>query len=124
VDPEDPQFLDAVFADLIRISRSPTGHALLDRLRAAGRTITICKPVPAPDPPNAWVEPAGSGGELLVVYNPADWPCPAYLDATESDVVLFGRLAAVLFAADGGVNPAALSASYRHDHAVPSTGEE
>ncbi|HEY0419394.1 MAG TPA: hypothetical protein VGC80_07725 [Acetobacteraceae bacterium] len=92
VDPADPGFLDGVFADLIRIARTPSGQATLAAMRASPRTVTIRKPDPAPNPPNAWTEP--DGAEVAIFYHPADWPCAAYPDTPPSDVVLFGRLLA------------------------------
>jgi hypothetical protein len=100
LNPADPKFADAVFADIHKIRASEAGRAVFRRLLEAGASVTIDKPLPPTDPPNAWtrlVDPARGGGDTMIAYDPADWPerpgpeRPA-LAALPSDVVLFGRL--------------------------------
>jgi hypothetical protein len=84
-----------VFADINRIRASAAGRAVFRRLLEAGASVTIDKPLPPTDPPNAWTrlaDPAGKGGDTMIAYDPADWPERPGLAALPSDVVLFGRL--------------------------------
>ena len=95
VNPADPRFADAVLADISRIRATASGQALFRRLLEARCSVTIDKPVPPTNPPNAWARlanPDRRDGNALIAYDPADWPEPAALDAPPSDVVLFGRL--------------------------------
>jgi hypothetical protein len=95
LNPADPRFADAVLADISRIRATAAGQALFRRLLEAGCRVTIDKPLPPTNPPNAWVRLVNSDrrdGNTLIAYDPADWPEPAALDAPPSDVVLFGRL--------------------------------
>lgn len=105
VKPVDPQFTDAVLRDLLTIRRTPAGRALFRRLRHACRVVTIEKPNPPVDPPNAWTQsrdPATRASiEMVVVYDPADWPARAPHSALSSDAVLFGRLLDAAAMAEG-----------------------
>jgi len=73
-------------------------------LRDTGRVVSIEPPAPATDPPNAgtkWRDPPGKiEGELVIAFDPADWP--ARQGAMQSDVVLLGRLADAAAMAEGG----------------------
>ncbi len=106
VKPADPGFVDAVMADLLAIRAAPCGRALFRRLRDTCEIVTIEKPDPPVDPPNAWTrlrDPANrSAREVVIVYDPADWANPALLAALPSDAVLFGRLADAAAMAEGG----------------------
>ncbi|HTZ71874.1 MAG TPA: hypothetical protein VMB71_14550 [Acetobacteraceae bacterium] len=93
VSPADPAFADAVLADVLRIRRTEVGRALFAALRGSRRVVTVRKPTPAPDPPNAWTQPSPANAqEILLAYNPFDWPCPAHPDSPPSDAMLFARL--------------------------------
>jgi hypothetical protein len=95
LNPADPKFADAVLADIYRIRASAAGRALFRRLLDAGSSVTIDKPLPPTDPPNAWtrlVNPERRGGDAVIAYDPADWPERPGAAALPSDVVLFGRL--------------------------------
>jgi len=96
VKPANPAFTDAVLADVLRISKTSAGRALFRRVRDAGRVVTVERPEPPTEPPNAWTLPRDpddrSATEMVIVYDPADWPVPAPLGSLPSDVVLFGRL--------------------------------
>jgi hypothetical protein len=94
VNPADPRFADAVLTDISRIRATTAGRALFRRLLEAGCRVTIDKPLPPTNPPNAWTRLATQDrrDDVLVAYDPADWPEPAALGAPPSDVVLFGRL--------------------------------
>jgi hypothetical protein len=104
LNPADPRFADAVFADIHKIRASATGRAVFRRLLEAGASVTIDKPLPPTDPPNAWtrlVDPARGGGDTMIAYDPADWPERPGLAALPSDVVLFGRLLDAVALASG-----------------------
>lgn len=108
IKPANPVFTDSVLADLRRISETATGRALFRRVRDAGRTVTIEKPDPPTDPPNAWTLPRSLGNpstEIVIAYDPADWPSPARLGSLPSDVVLFGRLEDAVAMATGAEIP-------------------
>jgi hypothetical protein len=101
INPTNPVFTDKVLSDVHRIRRTNAGRALFRRLRDAGRVITIERPEQPTDPPNAWTmlrDGLGIRGELVVVYDPSDWPNNGWSGCPPSDIVLFGRLldAAVL----------------------------
>lgn len=94
--PANPRFIDAVLADLLAIRQTATGRAVFRRLRNAGRVVTIEQPNPPTDPPNAWTwlrSPHSRGkAEIVIVYDPADWPNHASRCLLTSDAILFGRL--------------------------------
>jgi hypothetical protein len=95
LNPADPKFADAVLADIGRIRATPAGRAVFRRLLEAGSSVTIDKPLPPTNPPNAWtrlVNPDSRRGDAVIAYDPVDWPEPAGLGSLPSDVVLFGRL--------------------------------
>ena len=110
IDLATPVFTDSVLSDLDGIRRTAAGRALFRRLRDLGRTVTIEKPDPPTDPPNAWTLPrdhgSGRSAEIVIVYDPANWPNPAWPGCPPSDVVLFGRLLDAAALAAGG-KPAA-----------------
>lgn len=96
IDAVDPIYADRVVANLTGIVGTATGRALLRRLRASRRVTSIIPPEPT-DPPNAWTrlrEPtaAGSGPDIIVAYDPADWPHPLDPAARAADAVLFALL--------------------------------
>jgi hypothetical protein len=104
LNPADPKFADAVLADINRISASPAGQALFRRLLEVGCSVTIDKPQPPTNPPNAWTRlanPDRRNGDTVIAYDPADWPERAGLGALPSDVVLFGRLLDAIAMATG-----------------------
>lgn len=104
LNPADPMFADAVLADINRIRASPAGRALFRRLLDVGSSVTIDKPQPPTNPPNAWTQlsnPDRQGGDAVIAYDPADWPEPAALGVLPSDVVLFGRLLDAIAMASG-----------------------
>lgn len=86
----DPLFVDAVLTDLMRITATSAARELLRKVYYDGYAIMIEKPDPPTDPPNAWVETNRIEGttELVITYDPADWPCPAHPDSPASDVLL------------------------------------
>jgi hypothetical protein len=86
----DPLFVDAVLTDLMRITATSAGRVLLRKVYDDGYTILIEKPDPPTDPPNAWVETNKTEGttELVITYDPADWPCPVHPGSPASDVLL------------------------------------
>jgi hypothetical protein len=108
LNPADPKFADAVLADIHRIRSSAAGRAVFRRLLEAGASVTIDKPLPPTDPPNAWTRLADStrkGGDTMIAYDPADWPERPGLAALPSDVVLFGRLLDAVAMATGAEGP-------------------
>jgi hypothetical protein len=93
VDRHDHGHVDAVLADLMRLTSVPVARALLDRLRPVVRTITIVKPPPM-DPTNAWVtrENADAPGDMRIHYDPRDWPNPAFPNGPSGDALLYSQL--------------------------------
>ncbi len=96
IKPVSPAFADAVLSDLFRMRETSTGRALFNRVRLAGRIVTIEKPDPPTDPPNAWSYPRQSDDtgapEIVIVYDPDDWPNPAIPHPLPGDAVLFALL--------------------------------
>jgi hypothetical protein len=94
IDTPEAGYAGSVVTLLARISRTPSGRAILERLRASGASVKIERPNPPTDPPNAWTRPlpSDSGHAILIAYDPADWPSPSPVGAPPEDVVLFGRL--------------------------------
>jgi hypothetical protein len=98
--PADPTFANAVLADIGRIRATQAGRALFRRLLELGASVTIDKPQPPTDPPNAWTRLANAdaqGGDSVIAYDPANWRSPAL----PSDVILFGRLCDAIALASG-----------------------
>jgi len=93
--PDSPAYTDAVLAALAKIKGTPAGRAVFRRLRDAGRVVTIEPPDQSTDPPNAWTKwrdpPGRVADELVIAFNPADWP--AKTGKLPNDAILFGRLA-------------------------------
>lgn len=134
VNPADPMFADAVLADIRRIRATTAGRALFRRLLEAGCRVTIDKPLPPTNPPNAWTRLATQDrrDDVLIAYDPADWPEPGALDAPPGDVVLFGRLLDAAEMASGAAEatdtgtPAEMEAYLRERPTLtaPTTGTE
>ena len=97
--PVDPTFANAVLADIGRIRATPAGRALFRRLLELGASVTIDKPQPPTDPPNAWTRLATADAQrnTVIAYDPANWRSPAL----PSDVILFGRLCDAIALASG-----------------------
>jgi hypothetical protein len=99
----EPGYAEAVVKDMSRIAKTASGRAVLERIRASGRSVEIQKP-DAVDPPNAWVRPHdahanappkagdGRGSDCIVAYDPRQWPNPAHPSVGSSDVLLFTML--------------------------------
>jgi hypothetical protein len=94
IDLGHPMFTDKVLADVERIRQTAAGRALFRRLSHTGRGVSIERPKSATIPPNAWtLRPvAGRETDIVIVYDPLDWPGPEPYGSLPSDVVLFGRL--------------------------------
>ncbi len=95
VKPAGPAFTHAVFADLTAIRETASGRAVFRRLRDAGVIVTIERPDPPTEPPNAWTRPREigvTGSEIVIVYDPANWPSACQPNSGSSDIILFGRL--------------------------------
>jgi hypothetical protein len=101
IDTPEAGYASGVVTLVARISRTPSGRAVLGGIRASGRVVRIEKPDPPTDPPNAWTQlrDAGTpaGVDVVIAFDPADWPNPAQhgpgLQAPQpADIVLFGRL--------------------------------
>lgn len=94
--PASAAFTDAVLADLTGIRTMPAGRALFAQLRAAGVSLTIEPPDPPTQPPNAWTRwadaPSRLGKEIVIAYDPADWPSATESNPSSSLEVLLGRL--------------------------------
>ena len=69
--------------------------------------MTIDKPQPPTNPPNAWTrlaDPDRQRGDTVIAYDPADWPEPASLGVLPSDAVLFGCLLDALAMSSGAAD--------------------
>jgi hypothetical protein len=95
IKPANPAYTDAVLAALAKIKSNAEGRVVFRRLRDAGSVVTIEPPDPPTDPPNAWTRwrdpPGRIEKELVIAFNPADWP--ARPGSLPCDAILFGRLA-------------------------------
>jgi hypothetical protein len=96
-----PVFTDMVLADVDRVRRTQAGRAAFRRLRDLGRTLSIERTDPGIDPPNAWTKVTEPDDEIVVAYDPADWPCAAWPGSPPSDVVLFTRIVDAILCASG-----------------------
>jgi hypothetical protein len=109
---DDMRFVAEVVEDLGRVAHRPEGEAALRRGDAIGHSITIAKPAPPTEPPNAWTIPddlaaataaavalasvdgrsvigTGAGCGSTIVYNPGDWlSADAPLSPTRVDILL------------------------------------
>jgi uncharacterized protein involved in type VI secretion and phage assembly len=99
VDAKDPAYAEAVIQDLSTIAATNSGKALLDSLDASGKSVTVRKQNPAPNPPNAFASPTnvtnagnGTGSDSNVDYNPDQWPSPTTRTKAPGDVILFHEL--------------------------------
>jgi len=102
-----------------RISRTASGRRVLEAIRDSGRTVRIDKPELPTDPPNAWTRRGDSAldeaADVVIEFDPADWPQPGRPDPTAPDVVLFDLLEAAARMAGGHDDGAA-----RADAASPA----
>jgi hypothetical protein len=102
-------YASSVVTVVARISRTRSGRAILEHLRASGGSFKIERPDPPTDPRNAWIRRReaidGGGTEIVIAYDPADWPNPAQLDQRPSDEVLFGLFEDALMMATGAEVP-------------------
>jgi hypothetical protein len=96
-------YADAVVADISRIVATPSGRAVLEQVRASGRSVLIERPS-VRDPPNAWVQPL-DGGDCTITYEPAQWPNPLHPESETSDVMLFRLLRQALAPLQGKGTP-------------------
>ena len=99
VDATDPNYADAVIADLSLMNTTKKGQALLTDLDSAGKSVLVRKLVPPPNPPNAFATPTngttasnGTGSDSTVDYNPDQWPDPSTRTKAPGDVLLFHEL--------------------------------
>jgi hypothetical protein len=91
-------YAGSVVTLVARISRTASGRRVLEAIRDSGRTVRIDKPDPPTDPPNAWTRrrdsALGEAADVVIEFDPADWPQPGRPDPTAPDVVLFDLLEA------------------------------
>jgi hypothetical protein len=103
-----PLFTDSVLADIDRIRRTMAGANLFRALCDAGRSVTVEQPDPPTDPPNAWTRLPNCNDrgstDIVIAYDPIDWPSPHRFGDLPSDVVLFARLQDVLAATAGSAD--------------------
>jgi hypothetical protein len=118
VDTPYPGYADAVVADLTAIVATASGRAVLEEVRASGRSVLIERPSVL-DPPNAAVRPqdpsgvsapgapTGGGCDCTITYDPGQWPNPIHPPAQTSDVMLFRLLRQALAPLQGRGEPGA-----------------
>jgi hypothetical protein len=108
-------YAGSVVTLVARVSRTPSGRAVLESIRDSGSVVGIEKPEVPTDPPNAWTERRAAttmaGVDVVICFDPADWPSPIEPEPRPADVVMFELLeAAARMAsgegADGDVSPA------------------
>jgi hypothetical protein len=109
-------YADAVVADISRIVATASGRAVLEAVRASGRSVLIERPS-VRDPPNAGVQPhdsgaasaaggrGGGGSDCTITYEPAQWPNPIHPPSQTSDVMLFRLLRQALAPLQGKGDP-------------------
>jgi hypothetical protein len=101
----NPTYTDAVLADIDRIRRTAAGVKLFRALSDAERSVIVERPDPPTDPPNAWTRftHANDRGDadIVIAYDPIDWPSPLRSGNLPSDVVLFGLFQDTLGLAGG-----------------------
>jgi len=100
-----PVFTDMVLADVDRVRRTEAGRAGFRRLRDLGCTARIERRGAGIDPPNAWTKVSETDHEIVIAYDPADWPCAAWPGSPPSDVVLFTRIVEAILCASGSDRP-------------------
>jgi len=105
IKPAGARFADAVLADLLAIRRMSEGRMVFRKLRDLGALVTIERPDPSSEPPNAWTQALGPegqhAGEIRIFYDPACWPHPVDPAGLGGAEILFGRLKdAVIMAAE------------------------
>jgi hypothetical protein len=109
IDTPEAGYAGSVVTLVARIARTPSGRAILEGIRASGCNVKIERPDPPTDPPNAWVRPRDphgrTGMEIVIAYDPADWPSPVQLGSLPSDLVLFGLFEDALMMATGAERP-------------------
>jgi len=124
-----PGYADGVVANLTRIAGTPCGRAMLEQVRASGHGVVIEKPAPT-NPPNAHVRSqdpraatapgrstgesdadgrpvtgTGGGADIVVAYDPNNWPSPIDRASPASDVMLFSLLCRGLGLLRGTADP-------------------
>jgi hypothetical protein len=98
-------YADAVVADLTRLAATPSGRALLEQIRASGKSILIGRPAVL-DPPSAAVQAIGADGGCRLCYEPRQWPNPIHPTSRTSDAMLFVLLRHTLALLRGAEEPA------------------
>jgi hypothetical protein len=114
IDTPEAGYAGAVVTLVARISRTPSGRAILEGIRASGKVVRIEKPDPPTNPPNAWTRRRDArtvaGVDVVIAFDPADWPNPAQRGPgtqgpQPADLVMFGRLEDALAMVSGGGPP-------------------
>jgi hypothetical protein len=103
---DDLQYVDNVVNDIARLAHMVEGVEVLNRGDTIGGAVTIARPDPPTEPPNAWMLP-GSGSAGTIVYDPADWPRPGDPHSPSSPEILLTMLREANRNATGSSNPAA-----------------
>lgn len=103
---DDLQFVDNVVNDIARLAHSPEGREVLSRGDAIGAPVTLIKPDPPTEPPNAWMLP-GAGTASTIVYAPTDWPRPGDPSSPPSPEILLMMLREANLNAASDSNPSA-----------------
>jgi hypothetical protein len=99
IDTPEPGYASGVVNTVARISRTPSGQALLEGIRDSGGSIRIEKPA-STDPPNATVaresptqrpvpENPADQPSLYIGFDARDWPSPFDPDGRSPEVILF-----------------------------------
>ena len=99
IDSSEPGYAPSVVTLVARISRTPSGRAILEGIRASGGSVKIEAPA-STDPPNATVsrespthmpvpdDPADRPN-WYIGFDPRDWPNPFDRHARSPEVMLF-----------------------------------
>ncbi len=107
-----PRYADDIVIALTRMVHTPSGRALFAGIAGSGHTLSI-RPPAHTDPPNAIIQPldlaaaAGTGSDVVIAFDAADWPNAAAPQLPTVDAALFVLFSQALPALRGTADPAA-----------------
>lgn len=106
-----PRYADEIVIALTRMVHTPSGRALFAGIATSGRTLSI-RPPAHTDPPNAIIQPldlaaaSHTGSDVVIAFDPADWPNAAAPKLPTVDAALFVLFSEALPALRGTADPA------------------